>query len=198
LRGHDSDLKVAGQRELTLVDFAWIFAAIIVSFLICFCIVLFAKGTNHLAATQTELLLRTPDPVVVAQSSPESIPETLEQSAAVVNPPETQSPSSKAFSEVASQPAQGTPSRGAPNELATVNPKSSRILVGKGKEFSVKRLASRRRVARAPRSIKVLIEMWFRSFKAKSRRRTIDTGGPQLERINAVLGTLPLVTRRST
>ena len=37
-------------------------------------------------------------------------------------------------------------------------------------EFSVRRLSSRRRVARAPRSIKVLIEMWFRSFKAKSRR----------------------------
>ena len=106
-----SDLKVAGQRELTLVDFAWIFfAAIIVSLLICFCIVFFAKGANHLAATQTELLLRTPDPVAIAQSSPESIPETLEQSATVVNPPETQSPSSNAFSEVASQPAQGTPS----------------------------------------------------------------------------------------
>jgi hypothetical protein len=165
-----SDLKVAGQRELTLVDFAWIFAAIIVSLLICFCIVFFAKGANHLAATQTELLLRTPDPVAVAQSSPESIPETLEQSATVVNPPETQSPSSNAFSEVASQPAQGTPSRGAPNELASASPKSSRILVGKGKESSVRRLSSRQRVARAPRSIKVLIEMWFRSFKAKSRR----------------------------
>jgi hypothetical protein len=164
-----SDLKVAGQRELTLVDFAWIFAAIIFSLLICFCIVFFAKGANYVAATQTELL-RTPDPVAVAQSSPESIPETLEQSATVVNPPETQSPSSNAFSEVASQPAQGTPSRGAPNELATASPKSSRILVGKGKEFSVRRLSSRRRVARAPRSIKVLIEMWFRSFKAKSRR----------------------------
>ena len=166
-----SDLKVAGQRELTLVDFAWIFAAIIVSLLICFCIVFFAKGANHLAATQTELLLRSPHPVAVAQSSPESIPETLEQSAPVVNPPETQSPSSNAFSEVASQPAQGPSTRGAaPNELATASPKSSRILVGKGKEFSVRRLSSRRRVARAPRSIKVLIEMWFRSFKAKSRR----------------------------
>ena len=164
-----SDLKVAGQRELTLVDFAWIFAAIILSLLICFCIVFFAKGANHVAATQTELL-RTPDPVAVAQSSPESIPETLEQSATGVNPPETQSPSSNAFSEVASQPAQGTPSRGAPNELASAIPKGSRILVGKGKESSVRRLSSRRRVARAPRSIKVLIEMWFRSFKAKSRR----------------------------
>jgi hypothetical protein len=168
--GMISDLKVAGQRELTLDDFAWIFASIIVSLLICFCIVFLAKGANHLAATQTELLLRTPDPVAVAQSSPESIPETLEQSATGVNPPETQSPSSNAFSEVASQPAQGTPSRGAPNELASASPKSSRILVGKGKEFSVRRLSSRRRVARSPRSIKVLIEMWFRSFKAKSRR----------------------------
>jgi hypothetical protein len=165
----NSDLKAAGQRELTLVDFAWIFASIIVSLLICFCIVYFAKGANHLA-TQTELLLRTPDPVAVAQSSPESIPVTLEQSATVVNPPETQSPSSSAFREVASQPAQGTPSRGAPNELATASPKSSRILVGKGKEFSVRRLASRQRVARAPRTIKALIETWFRSFKAKSRR----------------------------
>ena len=164
-----SDLKVAGQRELTLVDSAWIFAAIIFSLLICFCIVFFAKGANHLAATQTELL-RTPDPVAVAQSSPESNPETLEQSATVVNPPETQSPSSNAFSGVASQPAQGTPNRGAPNELAIASPKSSRILVGKGKEFSVRRLSSRRRVARAPRSIKVMIEMWFPSFKAKSRR----------------------------
>ena len=82
--GMISDLKVAEQRELTLVDFAWIFAAIIVSLLICFCIVFFAKGANHLAATQTELLLRTPDPVAVARSSPESISETLDQSATVV------------------------------------------------------------------------------------------------------------------
>jgi hypothetical protein len=165
-----SDLKVAEQREQTLVDFAWIFAAIIVSLLICFCIVFFAKGANHLAATQTELLLRTPDPVAVARSSPESISETLDQSATVANPPEIQSPSSDAFSEAASQPAQGTPSPGAPNELATTSPKSSRILVGKGKEFSVRRFSSRRRVTRAPRSIKVMIEMWFGSFKAKSRR----------------------------
>ena len=69
-----SDLKVPGQRELTLVDFAWIFAAIIFSLLICFCIVFFAKGADHLPATQTELL-RTPDPAAVAQSSPESIPD---------------------------------------------------------------------------------------------------------------------------
>ena len=165
-----SDLKVAEQRELTLVDLAWIFTAIIVSLLICFCIVFFAKGANHLAAAQTELLLRTADPVAVARSSPESISETLDQSATVVNPPEIQSPSSDAFSEAANQPAQGTPRPGAPNELATTSPKSSRILVGKGKEFSVRRLSSHRRVARAPRSIKVLIEMWFRSFKAKSRR----------------------------
>ena len=165
-----SDLRVAEQKELTLVDFAWIFAAIIVSLLICFCIVFFAKGANHLAATQTELLLRTPAPVAVARSSPESISETLDQSATVANLPEIQSLSNDAFSEIASQPTQGTLSRGAPNELATNSPKSSSILVGKGKEFSVRRFSSRRRVARAPRSIKVLIEMWFRSFKAKSRR----------------------------
>ena len=135
-------------------------------FLHCF----FAKGANHLAATQTELLLRTPDPVAVARSSPESISETLDQSATVANLPEIQSLSNDAFSEIASQPTQGTLSRGAPNELATNSPKSSSILVGKGKEFSVRRFSGRRRVARAPRSIKVLIEMWFRSFKAKSRR----------------------------
>jgi hypothetical protein len=165
-----SDLKVAGQRELTLVDFAWIFAAIIVSLLICFCIVFFAKAANHLAATQTELLLRTPDPVAVVHSSPESIPETLDQSATAINPPRTQYPSSNSFSEIASQPAQGTLSRSATNELATTSPKGSKILVGKGREFSVRRLSSRRRVVPAPRSIKVLIETWFRSFKTKSRR----------------------------
>jgi hypothetical protein len=167
--GMISDLKVAEQREQTLVDFAWIFAAFIVLLLLCFCVVLFAKGANHLAATQTELLLRTPDPVAVARSSPESISETPDQSATVVNPPEIQSPSSDAFSEAASQPGQGTPSPGVPNELATTSSKSSRILLGKGKEFSVKRFSSRRRVTRVPRSIKVMIEMWFRSFKAKSR-----------------------------
>ena len=99
--GMISDLKVAEKRELTLVDFAWIFAAIIVSLLICFCIVFFAKGANHLAATQTELLLRTPDPAAVARSGPESISETLDQSATVVNPPEIQSPSSDAFGQTA-------------------------------------------------------------------------------------------------
>jgi hypothetical protein len=60
----------------------------------------------------------------------------------MVNPPETQSPSSNAFSEVASQPAQLTPCRWALNELASDSPKSSRILVGKGKEFSLRRLSS--------------------------------------------------------
>jgi hypothetical protein len=167
---HDYRPESGRTEGADMVDFRWIFASIIVSFLICFCIVFLAKEVNHLAASQTELLLRTPDPVAVAHSSSESITETLEQSATPFNPPEPRSPSSNAFMEVASLPAQGIPSRVALNELATARPKSSRILMGKGKEFSVRRLASGRRVARAPRSIKALIDMWFRSFKPKSRR----------------------------
>jgi hypothetical protein len=70
--GMNSDLKMARQRELTLVDSGWIFGAVVVLLLMCLCILFFVKGANVLTSTQTELLLRTPDPIPIVQASPEA------------------------------------------------------------------------------------------------------------------------------
>jgi hypothetical protein len=147
-----------------MVDFGSLFGAIIVLLLMCFFIVFFAKEANLLAATQTELLLHSPDSVAIAQSSPESIPEARDQSATAVSPPETRSPSRNSLTEIVSQPAQGTPSRSATYELGTTSPKSSKATVGKKRNFASRRFSSRRKTA-----LTALIEMWFRPFRSNSR-----------------------------
>ena len=165
----NSKLEMA-RPKLALVDWGWISAALIFLALMCFCILFFVKGANDLSATQTESLLRTPAPVAVTQAGPEPNPEVRAQLATAVTPGETQSRSSGVFSES----AQGTLNGGgATSELATTTPESAEVMLWNRSNLPMKRFSSRRRVAlgkRAPRSIRVLIEMWFRRFRIRSHR----------------------------
>ena len=166
----NSKLEMAKPSKLALVDWGWISAALIFLALMCFCILFFVKGANDLSATQTESLLRTPAPVAVTQAGPEPNPEVRAQPATAVTPPERQSRSSEAFGES----AQGTLNGGgATSELATTTPESAEVMLWNRSNSPVKRFSSRRRVAlgkRAPRSIRALIEMWFRRFRTRSHR----------------------------
>ena len=165
----NSKLEMA-RPKLALVDWGWISAALIFLALMCFCILFFVKGTNDLSATQTESLLRTPAPVAVTQAGPEPNPEVRAQPATAVTPPERQSRSSEAFGES----AQGTLNGGgATSELATTTPEIAEVMLWNRSNAPVKRFSSRRRVAlskRAPRSLRTLIEMWFRGFRTRSHR----------------------------
>ena len=166
----NSKLEMAKPSKLALVDWGWISAALIFLALMCFCILFFVKGANDLSATQTESLLRTPAPVAVTQAGPEPNPEVRAQPATAVTPPERQSRSSEAFGES----AQGTLSGGsATYKRATTTPESAEVMLWNRGNSPVKRFSSRRRVAlgkRAPRSIRALIEMWFRGFRTRSHR----------------------------
>ena len=163
-------LEMARQRELTLVDWVWISGALIFLALMCFCILFFVKAANDLSATQTESLLRNPAPVAVIQAGPEPNPEVRNQPATAVTPAETQSRSREVFSESAQQTLNGG---GATYELATTNPTSAEVMLWNRGNSPVKRSSSRRGVAlgkRAPRSLRALIEMWFRGFRTRSHR----------------------------
>jgi hypothetical protein len=165
----NSKLEMA-RPKLALVDWGWISAALIVLAVMCFCILFFVKGANNLSATQTESLLRTPAPVAVTQPGPEPNPEVRALPVAAVTPPERQSRSGEVFSES----IQGTLNGGgATSELATTTPESAEVMLWNRSNLSVKRFSSRRSVAlskRAPRSIRALIEMWFRGFRTRSHR----------------------------
>ena len=61
------NVDIKSHGEVTLVDWVRIFGALIFVALMCFCIVLLARGTNQLATTQAEALLRVPTPAVSSQ-----------------------------------------------------------------------------------------------------------------------------------
>ena len=166
----NSKLEMAKPSKLALVDWGWISAALIFLALMCFCILFFVKGANDLSATQTGSLLRTPAPVAVTQAGPEPNPEVRAQPATAVTLPERQFRSSEAFGES----AQGTLSgSSATYKLATTTPEIAEVMLWNRSNAPVKRFSSRQRVAlgkRAPRSLRTLIEMWFRGFRTRSHR----------------------------
>ena len=165
----NSKLEMA-RPKLALVDWVWIFGALIFLALMCFCILFFVKGANDLSTTQTESLLGTPASVAVTQAGPAPNPEARAQPTTTLTPGEMQSRSSEVFSES----AQGTLSGGsATPELATTTPESAEVMLWNRGNSPVKRFSSRRRVAigkRAPRSLRALIEMWFRGFRTRNHR----------------------------
>jgi hypothetical protein len=123
------DIKSHGER--TLVDWVSISGALLFAVLMCFCIVLFARGANQLATTQAEALLRVPIPVAISQ--PPRAESTLEAEAKSVTSTTQResyhiafiSPSVDSSSRIPSQPTKQTKSRGAMDELATANSKSA-------------------------------------------------------------------------
>jgi hypothetical protein len=156
------NLNIEGKRELALVDLAWISGALIFLALMCFCIVLLAKGANQPAPTQTQDGLRAPTLAAGLQPRSESNGEARAQSVTAVTLPETHSRSTESSSEVLSRPTQPTPSRDARDELAMTNPRSAKVIRGNRRNLAVMRRASYRRSAVAKsvlRSVKRLIKM---------------------------------------
>src|SRR5690348_12131225 len=123
------DIKSHGER--TLVDWVSISGALLFAVLMCFCIVLFARGANQLATTQAEALLRVPIPVAISQ--PPRAESTLEAEAKSVTRTTQRESYHIAFistsvdssSRIPSQPTKQIKRRGAMDELATTNSKSA-------------------------------------------------------------------------
>jgi hypothetical protein len=127
--GMSPNVDIKSHGEVTLVDWVWIFGALIFVALMCFCIVLFARGANQLSTTQSEAVLRVPTPAATSQPRSESTPEADAKSATTMTQRESYyiafvSPSVDSSSKVPSQPTERTKSRGATDKLATANPKS--------------------------------------------------------------------------
>ena len=146
---HESEVDIKSHGQLKLVDRVSISGALIFVALMCFCIVLLARGANQLARTQAEAVLRVPTPLV--NSPPprsESTPEADAKSVTTTTQRESYhiafvSPSVDASSKVPSQPTKQTRSRGA--TLATDNPKSANAIRGHQRRLLKKRVANHRR-----------------------------------------------------
>jgi hypothetical protein len=143
------DLKSHG--ELKLMDWVPISGALIFLALMCFCIVLFARGANQLATTQAEAVLRVPTPA--ASSQPLRSESTLESDANSLTATTQQesyyiafvSPSVDTSSKVPSQPTKQTKSGRATNKLATANPKSANAIREHRRNPSKMRVANHQR-----------------------------------------------------
>jgi hypothetical protein len=163
---------IKSQRELTLVDLVWISGALTFLALMCFCIVLLARGANQLATTQAQAILASA-PAASLRPLTETIREAHIQSVTAVTPQESQnigfvSTPAQASSEVPNRPTKWTQSPRATDKLATTNSGSAKAIRGNRRNLAVMRLASRRRSAAekgVPRTVKMLIKMWHRTSR---------------------------------
>jgi len=123
------NVDIKSHGELKLVDWVSISGALIFLALMCFCIVLLARGANQLASTQSEAVLRFPTRAATSQPRSESTPEADTKSVTTMTQREScyiafVSPSVDSSSKVPSQPTKQPKSRGATEKLATANPKT--------------------------------------------------------------------------
>src|SRR6516225_2407473 len=108
------NVDIKSHGELKLVDWVSISGALIFLALMCFCIVLLARGANQLATTQAEAVLRVPTPGATSQPPrSESTPEADGKSVTTTTQRESHyiafvSPSIDASSKVPSQPTKQT------------------------------------------------------------------------------------------
>jgi hypothetical protein len=116
------------QREPTLVDLVWIFSALIFLALMCFCMVLLARGANQLATTQAQAFPASTPADASLRPLSESNREAHPQSVTAIAPQESQnigfvsiSTPAQPSSEVPNQPTKWTQSCRATDKLATTN-----------------------------------------------------------------------------
>ena len=170
--GRNLNVDIMSQRELTLVDLVWIFSALIFLALMCFCMVLFARGANQLATTQAQAIPAS-TPAASLRPLSESNREAHPQSVTAITPQESQnigfvSTPAQASSEVPNRPTKWTQSPRATDKLATTNSGGAKAIRGNRRNLAVIRLASRRRSAvekGVPRTVKMLIKMWHRTSR---------------------------------
>jgi hypothetical protein len=143
------DIKSHGER--TFVDWVWISAALLFVALMCFCIVLLARGANQLATTQAEVLLRVPIPAASSQPPrSESTPEAEAKSVTSTTQRESYqiafvSPSVDSSNRIPSQPTKLTKDRDATDEFAIANSKSTNAIREHRRNLSKMRVKNHRR-----------------------------------------------------
>jgi len=161
------------QRELTLVDLVWISSALIFLALMCFCMVLFARGANQLATTQAQAIPASTPAAASLRPPSESNREATSticngQYSAEISKYWFVSTSAQSSSEVPNLPTKWTQRPRATDKLATTNSGSAKAIRGNRRNLAVMRLASRRRSAvekGVPRTVKTLIKMWHRTSR---------------------------------
>src|SRR6266436_9685617 len=113
--GRNLNVDIMSQRELTLVDLVWIFSALIFLALMCFCMVLLARGANQLATTQAQAIPASTPAAASLRPLSESNREAHPQSVTAITPQESQnigfvSTPAQASSEVPNRPTKWTQS----------------------------------------------------------------------------------------
>jgi hypothetical protein len=180
--GITPNVDIRSQGKLTLGDWVWISSVLIFLALMCFCIVLLAHGANQSVTTQTQAGLRAPTSTASSQPRSGWNREADSKSATTMAQRESYyvafvSPSAKFSSDVPSQPTNRTKSRAAADKLATNNPKSVEAIREHRRNLLKKRVMNHRRSTAdasrrsarfkkgVPRSLKMLIAMWRRTFE---------------------------------
>jgi len=161
------------QRELTLVDLVWISSALIFLALMCFCMVLFARGANQLATTQAQAIPASTPAAASLRPPSESNREATSticngHYSAEISKYWFVSTSAQSSSEVPNLPTKWTQSPRATDKLATTNSGSAKAIRGNRRNLAVMRLASHRGSAvekGVPRTVKMLIKMWHRTSR---------------------------------
>ena len=145
----------------------WISGTLIFLALVCFCIVLMARGANEFATSQAQGIAVAASLRLLSESNREA----HTQSVTTVTPQEYQYSgfvphSAQCSSDVPNEPTKSTQSRSATDKPATTNPRSAKAIRVNRRNLVVMRLASRRRSAvdkGVPTTVKMLIKMWCRT-----------------------------------
>jgi hypothetical protein len=166
------NLDIESQEELTLVDWIRISGILIFVALLCFCVVLLAKGVNQPATTHTKAIVNASTPTGNLQPRLESNREAHAHSAPAITDQESHyiafvSPSVQSSSKVPTQPIRRAQNRGATDKAIRGNRRNLVKMRGPNyRRFTVD--APGRSVffeKGAPRSVEMLIEMWRRTSR---------------------------------
>jgi hypothetical protein len=162
-------LGIERQREVTLVDWVFVSGGLLLLACMCLCIVFLGKGASHLAATQTQALLRDSPKAAPADSGTQSNQVLGAQSVTAVTLAETPSLPARSSSKVLSTQAQRSLDRKDRKELAGRNATVHRVIFSKARKLAAKRVEIRRRAVdrRIPTNLRRLIAMGRRTSRTK-------------------------------
>ena len=171
----NSNLETASQGELALTDWLRLAGLLIFVVFICFSILLFCKGANHLPANETQGLVHSAAPVAGLELRPESNREAQSQSLLALAAPEAYSGSIKSLSEAPTVSIQ-QPLHGRAAKEATIFSAQRTPAIRRHRTSSATRLASRQGSALDKvlfKSVNVLVGMWrhaWETSKVRGRR----------------------------
>jgi hypothetical protein len=168
----NSNLETASQGELALTDWLRLAGLLIIVVFICFSILLFCKGANHLPANETQGLVHSAAPVAGLELRPESNREAQSQSLLALAAPEAYSGSIKSLSDASTVPIPQPLHRSTFKGPIIFNAKRTPP-IRRHRTSSATRLASRQGSPLDKvvlKSVNVLVGMWRHAWEASKVR----------------------------